>query len=86
LVDGIGSLMQLRVYKGLKNILLNALKDEERKWRVNDLERLFQSYTGVPMQFGDIFEIVLKSEGRIREFENWESQVRDSKKMLDNML
>ena len=74
------------MYKGLKNTLLNALKDEDRKWRMNDFERLYQSYIGVPLQFGDIYEIVYKSESRIREFDNWESQVRDSKKMLDNML
>lgn len=74
------------MYKGLKNTLLNALKDEDRKWRINDFERLYQSYIGVPLQFGDIYEIVYKSESRIREFDNWESQVRDSKKMLDNML
>ena len=39
-IDAFGSLIQVRINRGLNGIMIKMIRDEDRKWKATDVEKL----------------------------------------------
>ena len=62
------------------------LKDEDRKWFVEDLERLVEYCANAPSAVGNLSSVSFKSQSKLRHVENWTKIVKSKRNMIDNFL
>ena len=75
LIDAFGSLFLVRVNRGLIFVMHRILRDENRLWKVHDVERLISYLANVPIQSGDISALSFRVMSKLREAEDWKSLV-----------
>jgi len=85
-VDAFGSIIHVRVNGGLNYVMLQMLKDADRDWYVDDIERLVDYCANAPSSLGNLSSVSYKSQSRLRNIKNWTKIVSFKTKMIDNFL
>ena len=86
LVDAFGSVLRIRNNRGLNYQVLRCLRDEERKWKVDDIERLINYVMELPEVGGDQTSLAYKSQLKLRDLEVWPKKLLDPVQLLKNLL
>lgn len=66
---------------------MDMLRNEDRNWKLKDIENLLQYLASSEAKSGDISALIQRIQDKLeKSFDNWPEHVKSKKKMLKSVL
>lgn len=66
---------------------MDMLRDEDRNWKVKDIENLLHYLASSEAKSGDLSALIQRMQDKLQKgFDNWPENVKSKKKMLKSVL